>query len=38
VNHKPGGGNVKIVNRKIDYSSVKPKINVNRKAANTIWR
>jgi hypothetical protein len=32
VNHKPGGGNVKIVNRKVDYSKVKAKVNTGRES------
>jgi hypothetical protein len=38
VSHKPGGGNVKIINRKFDYSMVQPKVNTNNKTANTIRR
>jgi microtubule-associated protein tau len=36
IHHKPGGGKVKIENRKIDYSKVKAKINTNRRAVKKI--
>jgi hypothetical protein len=34
ISHKPGGGNVTIVNRKFDYRKVKAKIKANRKPEN----
>jgi hypothetical protein len=38
ASHKPGGGNVKIENRKFDYSKVQAKVNTNKKTATTIRR
>jgi hypothetical protein len=34
ISHKPGGGNVKIVSQKSDYSKVKAKVKSKRKPEN----
>jgi hypothetical protein len=35
VSHKPGGGNVKIENRKFDYMKVQAKDNTNKVFSST---